>query len=75
MTKRLSENRLDNTTAVTIMAMGASIIEKHITLDRSVGGLDDSVSLQSDKPVAHCNGAKTSWSALGGVHYCAKFNK
>ena len=39
----LSDHTIDNTTAVTSVALGASIIEKHFTLDRNGGGPDDSI--------------------------------
>src|SRR5690606_32243372 len=42
----LSDHTLDNTTAITSVALGASIVEKHFTLDRNGGGPDDSFSLE-----------------------------
>jgi N-acetylneuraminate synthase len=68
----LSDHTLDNTTAITSVAMGASIIEKHFTLDRSGGGPDDSFSLEPAELAALCQGAKTAWSALGRVDYGRK---
>jgi N-acetylneuraminate synthase len=68
----LSDHTLDNTTAITSVALGASIIEKHFTLDRSGGGPDDSFSLEPAELAALCEGAKTAWSALGRVDYGRK---
>lgn len=68
----LSDHTLDNTTAITSIALGASIIEKHFTLDRSAGGPDDSFSLQPAELVALCRDSKTAWAALGKVDYGRK---
>lgn len=68
----LSDHTLDNTTAIASVALGASIIEKHFTLDRSGGGPDDSFSLEPAELAALCQGAKTAWSALGCVDYGRK---
>lgn len=62
----------DNTTAVTSVALGASIIEKHFTLDRNGGGPDDSFSLEPEDLVALCRDSKTAWQALGSVNYGRK---
>ncbi|WP_448649155.1 pseudaminic acid synthase [Pseudomonas corrugata] len=68
----LSDHTLDNTTAVTSVALGASIIEKHFTLDRSGGGPDDSFSLEPSELLALCRDSKTAWAALGKVDYGCK---
>lgn len=65
----LSDHTLDNTTAITSVAMGASIIEKHFTLDRSGGGPDDSFSIEPLELATLCQGARTAWQALGKVDY------
>ena len=63
---------IDNTTAITSVALGASIIEKHVTLDRNGGGPDDSFSLESGELKQLCAGAKTAWESLGQVDYGRK---
>ena len=68
----LSDHTLDNTTAITSIAMRASIIEKHFTLDRSNGGPDDSFSLEPPEMAALCEAAKTAWLAMGKVDYGQK---
>lgn len=68
----LSDHTLDNTTAIASVALGASIIEKHFTLDRSGGGPDDSFSLEPAEFAALCQGAKSVWSAMGRVDYGRK---
>jgi N-acetylneuraminate synthase len=68
----LSDHTLDNTTAITSIALGASIIEKHFTLDRSGGGPDDSFSIEPGELTALCKSVKSAWSALGLVDYGRK---
>lgn len=68
----LSDHTLDNTTATTSVALGASIIEKHFTLDRNGGGPDDSFSLEPCELVELCNSAQSAWQALGRVDYGRK---
>jgi len=68
----LSDHTIDNTTAIASVALGASIIEKHVTLDRNGGGPDDSFSLEEEGLKELCVGAKTAWKSLGKVDYGRK---
>ncbi|MCX9457715.1 N-acetylneuraminate synthase family protein, partial [Vibrio cholerae] len=43
--------------------------EKHVTLDRSAGGPDDSFSLDPNELTRLCQDARTAWSALGCATY------
>lgn len=68
----LSDHTLDNTTAVTSIALGAAIIEKHFTLDRNGGGPDDSFSLEPKELQALCRDTRSAWQALGAIDYGRK---
>ena len=68
----LSDHTLDNTTAITSVALGSRIIEKHVTLDRKGGGPDDSFSLEPAELAILCQGARTAWDSLGRVDYGRK---
>ncbi|MDA9652884.1 pseudaminic acid synthase [Pseudomonadota bacterium] len=68
----LSDHTTDNITAITSVALGASIIEKHVTLDRNGGGPDDSFSLEPEELRQLCLGAKNAWNALGRIDYTKK---
>lgn len=68
----LSDHTLDNTTAIASVALGACILEKHFTLDRSGGGPDDSFSLEPAGLAELCRGARTAWDSLGRVDYGRK---
>jgi N-acetylneuraminate synthase len=65
----LSDHTLDNTTAIASIGCGAALIEKHVTLDRSAGGPDDSFSLEPRDLESLVRDARTAWTALGRVSY------
>lgn len=65
----LSDHTLTNTTAIAATALGATIIEKHVTLNRMAGGPDDSFSLDEAGLIDLCNSTKNAWEALGKVNY------
>jgi len=68
----LSDHTLDNTTAIASVALGASILEKHFTLDRSGGGPDDSFSLEPTEFAHLCESTRTAWAAKGRIDYGRK---
>jgi pseudaminic acid synthase len=68
----LSDHTLSNTTAIAAVALGACFVEKHVTLDRSGGGPDDSFSLEPQQLHDLCTACHEAWQALGTVNYAFK---
>lgn len=68
----LSDHTIDNATAIASVALGASIIEKHFTLNRNGGGPDDSFSLEPPELEALCTSTRIAWQATGKVDYSQK---
>ena len=68
----LSDHTIDNTIAVCSVAMGVSIIEKHVTLNRNGNGPDDSFSLEPKDLENLCSSVNTAYHALGKVNYGRK---
>lgn len=65
----LSDHTLGVAVAVAAVALGARIIEKHITLDRSIPGPDNAFSLEPDEFAQMVEGIRTAEAALGRVRY------
>ena len=55
--------------AVAAVSYGATIIEKHFTLDKSAGGLDDVFSMDPDEFKLLVDETKNAWLSLGKVSY------
>jgi pseudaminic acid synthase len=68
----LSDHTVKNITAISSVALGASIIEKHVTLNRNGGGPDDSFSLELEELKDLCFGIKIAWESLGEIDYGRK---
>ena len=71
----LSDHTIDNTTAIVAMTLGASIIEKHVTLNRNGGGPDDSFSLEFKDLRNLCTSSKIVSESLGQVDYGQKLSE
>ena len=65
----LSDHTIDNITAIASVALGATVIEKHITLDRNGGGPDDSFSLEPTDLEELCTKSRLAWESLGKANY------
>jgi N-acetylneuraminate synthase len=53
------------TVAIAAVALGAQVIEKHLTLDRTLPGPDHAASLEPDEMAALVRSVRTAETALG----------
>ncbi len=65
----LSDHTLESSVALAGVALGASILEKHVTLRRADGGPDAAFSMEPDELAGLVRGIRTVEQALGGVSY------
>lgn len=68
----LSDHTTGHTAAIASVALGGSLIEKHLTLDRNGGGPDDSFSVEPEELADLCREVKSAWKALGAIDYGRK---
>jgi N-acetylneuraminate synthase len=69
LTVGLSDHTLGTTVAVTSIALGASVIEKHFTLSRKDKGPDSEFSIEPKELKQLCIDTKVAWEALGKAGY------
>lgn len=65
----LSDHTLGPTSAIAAVALGACIVEKHFTLDRSAGGPDADFSMEPDEFREMVEAIRAADDALGEVRY------
>ncbi|MRR56896.1 MAG: pseudaminic acid synthase [Deltaproteobacteria bacterium] len=65
----LSDHTMGIGVAIAGVALGASIVEKHFTLDRGEGGVDSAFSLEPDELAALVTETKAAWQGLGRIQY------
>lgn len=65
----LSDHTTGDTGACTAVALGASVIEKHFIIDRSIGGPDSAFSMQKDEFSEMVRRVRETESCLGTVSY------
>jgi len=65
----LSDHTLGTTVAVAAAALGAEVIEKHVTLARADGGVDSAFSLEPHELKVLCEETKRAHQSIGAVNF------
>lgn len=67
----LSDHSMGHDVAVTAVALGAEVIEKHFIIDRSIGGPDAAFSMNKEEFAALVKAIRATEAAIGKVDYPA----
>jgi pseudaminic acid synthase len=65
----LSDHTMGADVVIAAVSLGATVIEKHFILDRSIGGPDAAFSMQQDEFAAMVQSIRNVEKCLGGVQY------
>lgn len=65
----LSDHTMGVGVSVASIAMGATVIEKHFTLDRREGGVDSTFSMEPEEMAQLVLETERAWQSLGQVRY------
>ena len=65
----LSDHTMGITVAIAAVALGAEVIEKHVTLSRAEGGVDFAFSLEPEELKTLCMEAHNVYESIGSVNY------
>lgn len=68
----LSDHTLGTVASTTAIALGASLIEKHVTMSRAAGGPDSAFSLEPHELRELVENTRAAWQALGRASYDLK---
>lgn len=65
----LSDHTMGAGVSVASVALGASVIEKHFTLNRAEGGVDSAFSIEPTEMETLVRDTRQAWEALGCISY------
>ena len=65
----LSDHTMGSTVPIAGVALGATVIEKHFTLNRVVGGVDSAFSMEPEEFASMIKDVNHAWESVGNVHY------
>jgi pseudaminic acid synthase len=65
----LSDHTLGNGTSIAAVTLGATVIEKHFTLNRSEESVDSAFSMEPNELRLLVSETKAAWNSLGSIHY------